>query len=30
MYCENCGKKLEKGEAFFGKCGTKVSNVQPT
>ena len=29
MYCENCGKKLEKGEAFCGNCGTKVSNVKP-
>lgn len=27
MYCENCGKKLEKGEVFCENCGTKVSSV---
>lgn len=27
MYCETCGKKLEKGEAFCENCGTKVSSV---
>ena len=29
MYCENCGKKLEKGEAFCGNCGARVSDVKP-
>lgn len=28
MYCEQCGKKLEKGAVFCSNCGTKVNKEE--
>lgn len=29
MFCEKCGKPIEKGSAFCGNCGAKVAGMTP-